>query len=260
METVRTRLSLLFVLISGPLPIVAGCGSSAGGSEADTEAETEAGTEADRPSSGSASGSGPGPDSGSSRGDDGPADDDDGPTADDDGDDDDDDDMVDDGTDDAGATCQDYGEPCSQCELQACPDIYCECYGEPDCGLLAQCYFACAPGDTACTSACSMAYPDGNAVGALLSDCAAVSCSDTCSYLGPLVELTDCERCVYEDCAQEVNDCAAVGTCPELLVCVAACAGDTACETSCAQLYPLGVNQAVVVGNCTLDFCEEVCA
>jgi hypothetical protein len=156
--------------------------------------------------------------------------------------------------------CVDYGEPCTECEMQACPELFCECYGNPDCGLLAQCVLACPAGDATCQAACATTFPAGTSTSALLADCAAVDCSDECAALGTIPPpLTACERCVYDECGPQMDACFAVGGCPELLVCINACVGDAICQSGCAALYPAALAAATTVGNCSVAHCSEPC-
>jgi hypothetical protein len=155
-----------------------------------------------------------------------------------------------------GPVCVDYGEPCTECEIAACPDLFCGCYGNVECGLLGECAIQCTAGDTACLTACATVHADGASVAALLSDCAATQCADEC----PLdVALDDCERCAYEACDAQMNACIAIEHCPPLLVCVIACAGDPLCDSGCAALYPAGVAAAQTVGECSVAQCSDVC-
>lgn len=156
--------------------------------------------------------------------------------------------------------CVDYGEPCTECEMAVCPDLFCDCYGNPDCGLLAQCVLACPAGDIGCQTGCATAFPAGTSTSALLADCAAVNCTDQCAALGTIPPpLTECERCVYGECGLEMDACFAVGGCPELLVCVDECLGDAICQSGCAALYPAALAAAQTVGNCSLAYCSAPC-
>jgi hypothetical protein len=156
--------------------------------------------------------------------------------------------------------CVDYGEPCTECEMAACPELFCGCYGNPECGLLAQCVLACPEGDTACPTACATAFPTGTSTSALLADCAAVNCADACAALGTIPPpLSACERCVYGECGPQMDACVAVDGCPALLVCVAACVGDVLCQSGCAALYPAAIAAAQTVGDCSLAHCSEPC-
>lgn len=160
----------------------------------------------------------------------------------------------------AGPVCVDYGEPCTECEMAACPDLFCDCYGNAECGLIAQCVLACPEDDVTCQAGCAAAFPSGTSTSALLADCAAVNCLDACSALGTIPPPLDaCERCVYAECGTQMNACFGVRECPTLIVCVTACGNDLGCQAGCAGLYPAAVAAATTVGDCSVARCNEVC-
>jgi hypothetical protein len=158
-----------------------------------------------------------------------------------------------------GAACVDFGEPCSACEIEACEDRYCECYGNVDCGLYASCAIDCDPGDAECLQACNTAYPDGITDAVLLNDCAATSCSSECEQF-ELYELTPCQTCLYEECESAMNDCLAVPDCSALLFCLADCEGSVTCQNTCYATYPNGIEPATPVGTCSSQNCASACA
>jgi hypothetical protein len=160
------------------------------------------------------------------------------------------------GGDGGAAACVDLGEPCTACELAACPDVYCGCYGNASCGLLASCVLACAPEDTACLQECATTYPDGITDGALLSHCAAVDCAVECPGFVPL---TDCQLCLYQGCEEEMNRCIANPSCSAALYCIADCEGDTTCAYACLDQYPSGRSDATAVGLCSQAHCTGTC-
>lgn len=156
------------------------------------------------------------------------------------------------------AACVDFGEPCSACELVACEDRYCECYGNADCGLYASCVIDCASGDTQCLQDCNTAYPDGITDAVLLNDCAATSCPQQCAAFD-LYELDPCETCLYENCETAMNGCLAVPDCTALLFCIAECGDDMGCQNGCAATYPGGIEKATPVGSCSNQNCGSEC-
>ncbi len=157
-----------------------------------------------------------------------------------------------------GGACVDFGEPCSECELAACEDRYCECYGNVDCTLYASCALECPPGDGDCLQACNTAHPDGITDAALLNDCAAKSCPAECEQFA-LYALDACETCLYESCESAMNACLSVPDCSELLFCLADCDGAMACENLCYGTFPGGIDAAVPVGMCSTQQCMAPC-
>ena len=156
------------------------------------------------------------------------------------------------------AACVDFGEPCSACEIVACEDRYCECYGNVDCGLYASCVIDCAPDDAMCLQACNTAYPDGITDAVLLNDCAATSCPQECAAFN-LYELDPCESCLYLECETAMNACLAVPECTALLFCLADCGGSMSCQNTCYATYPGGIEPATPVGTCSSQNCAGEC-
>ena len=154
------------------------------------------------------------------------------------------------------AMCPDVGEPCTQCEATMCPQVYCDCFNNGSCGLLAQCALQCDIGDQACNQACWTMYPEGISHGALLSHCAATLCMPEC---GPFLPLTECQQCLYAQCQPQMNVCIANPDCTALLQCLDECT-DPGCENGCYALYPGGLADSGPVGECAQDACLTECA
>ncbi len=161
-------------------------------------------------------------------------------------------------SDGGGATCVDFGDACSACEVSACEQSFCECYGNADCALYASCVLACDLTDGACLQDCNTQYPDGITDVVLLNDCAANACADECSEY-PLLALTDCQQCTYESCEPQMNACLANPDCANVLFCVDECAGDMQCFEGCYAKYPGGLTDAAEVGACNKDNCLSTC-
>jgi hypothetical protein len=156
--------------------------------------------------------------------------------------------------------CVDFGEPCSACELDACPDLFCNCYDNPECGLLGWCMLGCEPGDAVCVSDCTAQHPAGTSDAVLLSDCAITECTAACTHLNLPPALDDCTRCTYRSCGAQMDACFAIAACPPLLACYVECAGDPTCQGVCALAYPAGVQAAQVAGTCSLTHCSSACS
>jgi hypothetical protein len=154
------------------------------------------------------------------------------------------------------AACVDLGDACTKCELSACPDRYCACYGNVSCGLLASCALACPVNDYACWQACYEMHPDGISDGALLVHCAATECPMGCPGYVPL---DPCSLCLYEKCPSQMNKCVANADCSLTLVCLQGCNGDELCNNDCYAMYPNGLSDVGAVGTCSVDNCSDVC-
>ena len=152
--------------------------------------------------------------------------------------------------------CPDIGEPCTVCESTQCPDEYCSCYNNGSCLLLAQCAAECDIGDAECNQACWTQYPEGISDGAVLTHCAATTCTAEC---GPYVPLTDCQLCLYSQCPESMNVCISNPECTALLECLDACEMP-GCENTCYALYPDGLADSGPVGECAQDACLVECA
>lgn len=159
----------------------------------------------------------------------------------------------------AGPACADLGEACSTCELDACPELYCACHGNADCGLYASCVFACETGDAACLQACNTAHPDGITDAVRLNDCAANACPSACADY-PLLKLTPCQRCLYASCEAAMNTCLADAPCTAILFCLDGCQGDALCENGCYAQHAAGLGKASAVGACAQASCTGACS
>ncbi len=152
--------------------------------------------------------------------------------------------------------CPDVGDPCTTCESTQCPDAYCSCFNNGSCVLLAQCAAACDVGDQQCNQDCWTQYPEGISDGAVLTDCAATTCEDACGSFTPL---TECQLCLYTDCAEAMNTCVSNPECFALLGCLDACE-DPGCENTCYAVHPDGLADSGPVGECAQDACLVACS
>jgi hypothetical protein len=151
--------------------------------------------------------------------------------------------------------CMSLDDACTMCEFASCSDAYCDCYGDPDCVLLAACTTTCAPADAACHQSCWSAYPDAISKGALLTDCAGTTCAASCPGYEPL---GDCLVCLYTDCQTAMNGCISQPECTQLFVCLAECT-EPNCQTACYQAHPDGTAAMGPVGNCLQSHCAVAC-
>ncbi len=160
------------------------------------------------------------------------------------------------GTDTRPLQCPDVGDPCTICESTQCPDEYCGCFDNGSCVLLAQCAAQCAVGDAACNQACWTQYPEGISDGALLTHCAATTCTADCGAYTPLNE---CQRCLYAECPDSMNGCVSNPECTALLECLDTCE-DVGCENGCYAVHPDGLADSGPVGECAQEACLLDCA
>jgi hypothetical protein len=150
--------------------------------------------------------------------------------------------------------CSDLGDPCTQCLAKKCSDTYCKCYGNPACGSLVACSQKCAAGDSACQQACFQQNEPGIADAALLNDCNASNCANTCPGAAAL---DACTKCLFTQCPSKIDACLADDTCNQFLQCVAMCNGDSGCQQDC---YFSNSNSKVDdVISCVQNTCSAQC-
>lgn len=154
--------------------------------------------------------------------------------------------------------CVDLGDPCTSCELRECGDAYCECQGNDACLALGGCAVGCAAGDYDCYQACWSKQPTGITDLAIVNDCAAERCSDECAQFA-LIDLDDCEHCLYSHCEATMNSCVSNAACMGYWSCYESCADDGACQDGCADEYPGGVIDASFVASCAQQECATSC-
>lgn len=153
--------------------------------------------------------------------------------------------------------CQGLGDPCTDCSAQQCHDLYCGCYDDAVCGALVACAQGCAPNDTACSQACLTANESAISKAALLSDCAAISCSGLCPGA---TQLVPCEKCAAQSCEAQLNACVANPECTALVECVLACPqGDDFCAGGCYFDHSDGQDDATALQDCTSNACPGQC-
>ena len=141
-----------------------------------------------------------------------------------------------------------------KCEIDACPETYCACYGDSECLALSACILSCG-GTPECYQSCATQHPTAISRGALLVDCAARDCPVECPGYQPL---TECQSCLYARCPEQMNTCVANPDCTELLYCLDACT-DAECTNDCYFEFPDGTGDAGPVGTCLQDECPAEC-
>lgn len=158
------------------------------------------------------------------------------------------------GTGGSGAPCQPLSDMCAQCSYNACQMQYCSCYAKPDCVVLVACLQACPVGDDACQQDClsQPAAKDYISETFLLGDCASGFCAMECPGVS---KAGVCPKCLFTNCAPQMNECLNDADCAEILKCALACPqGDLACAFGCAQGKPMdSTNKAVAVQQCSAD-------
>ncbi|MEZ4302491.1 MAG: hypothetical protein R3B70_46615 [Polyangiaceae bacterium] len=156
-----------------------------------------------------------------------------------------------------GEICPGQGDACTTCMSTECSAVYCTCFDEIHCGGYLGCLGTCAAGDTACQQSCASVHEPGISAAFLVADCAATTCDGSCNFGQPL---TGCQKCLYTDCAPEMNACIADAECLALIACIQQCApGDMACGQACAQAHPDGLPEAQAVRDCRIDNCTDAC-
>jgi hypothetical protein len=154
-------------------------------------------------------------------------------------------------------TCPGNGDPCTDCMSEQCADVYCGCYDEIHCGGYLQCLGTCTMGDTACYQSCAAAHQDGLSAAILVSDCASTTCDGSCNFGQPL---SGCQKCLYNECPQQMNACIADPECIALIQCFQMCMpGDMGCGMACVAQHPDGLPEVQAVSDCQMTSCSGVC-
>jgi hypothetical protein len=149
-------------------------------------------------------------------------------------------------------------QACTECLFAECQEIACDCWAEPDCGGLFECYadpVICPDGfDEACVSACLFEHADGISAAALANDCALDKCFGSCESTPPALD--DCEVCLYSECSGEMNECLSNAQCRSLITCTSACDDDVGCTNLCKAEHPDWVAQLDKIQGCAEDKCQ----
>ncbi len=146
--------------------------------------------------------------------------------------------------------------PCGACVSMACPEVWCACGENSECGALFLCFQGCA--DDACTQACLGSHPDGIADAVLVTGCATDPCGASCPMA--MNPISPCEECLYTSCEDEMNACVSNPECTGLWACFGMCAQfDLTCQQACYDTYPDGVAPLEDVFNCGGPACSDPC-
>ncbi len=147
--------------------------------------------------------------------------------------------------------------PCGACVALACPEVWCGCVDDPECGALFACSNACGP-DEACRQACLAEHPEGISDVVLVTGCAAESCPDDCPTTGD--GLSDCEECLYTGCDDAMNACLSQPACLGLFQCLTACPDlELSCQQGCYADFGDGTEALEDVLVCAQSTCPDVC-
>jgi hypothetical protein len=151
--------------------------------------------------------------------------------------------------------CDGLGDPCSGCMAASCPGEACRCWDSPDCMGLYDCYETACGGnvDVMCAKLCMSLNEAGVSLGVLFGDCASTTCASNCGQT-PGDPLTACQRCLYQKCAPQMNDCLADNECYDYLVCTDACTS-TACILSCGRNFPSEAARIDAIRMCAAANC-----
>jgi hypothetical protein len=146
---------------------------------------------------------------------------------------------------------------CTGCVANACPEAWCGCTEEPECGALFGCFQQCG-GSEPCNQECLSLHAAGISSVLLVSDCASTQCASDC----PMADttLTPCERCLYTDCSAEMNACLSTPDCLGLLECLQGCSGgQLTCQQQCYGQFPTGAMPLEAVIGCSESQCPTDC-
>lgn len=160
------------------------------------------------------------------------------------------------------AECKSLNEPCSNCAIEQCNDLYCECFGNAACKSLVLCLSGCAAGDEECFQQCLTVNEDGISDAFLVADCVQDKCADTaCEF--PLDEVTECQTCLFGKCEADMNACIANPDCSQILFCFQECEKadpvDPTCGQKCYDASPGGQQDLDAVNTCRDANCDAVC-
>lgn len=154
-----------------------------------------------------------------------------------------------------GEVCPAYGEPCTECLSQACPDVWCGCYENQECLDLFTCTGACSTEQ--CSQDCLPAHQGGISDALLVSNCAGTICNAACGWGD---DFDPCTVCILESCEAEMNACMAHPECMALYQCLQGCASiDLACQQDCYADHGGGVPTLQTMLECATDKCQPDC-
>lgn len=104
---------------------------------------------------------------------------------------------------------------CRDCVDASCEEEARTCRGSAECVALMDCWFACAPEDSACRYACFEAHPGANPAAAVLWACRVEACPQTCEATATIdAHGPECAACTQaRGCAPVQEACAADAQC-----------------------------------------------
>lgn len=120
-----------------------------------------------------------------------------------------------------------------------------DCLADSACAAGQTCADKCACGDKACLTSCAMSHPSSKALSLLA--CASSKCTLESVFSYGVKAMPDCSttacpsncQCIEQNCASQISDCLADGTCSQGQTCADNCAcGDKACLSGCAAQHP----------------------
>lgn len=153
--------------------------------------------------------------------------------------------------------CPDFGDPCTSCAAVSCPEIWCGCSENPECGSLFSCFAMCG-GDPDCQGGCLAMHEDGISDVLLVGGCAGTTCDAVCSFGNP--NFGPCQECIFTSCQPEWNACLSEPDCLELWQCFQACEPlDLTCQQACYATFPDGVQLLEDALMCSNASCSSVC-
>ncbi len=151
---------------------------------------------------------------------------------------------------------QEPTDPCDECTASHCPERHQGCFGNPACLALADCLSKCGDSED-CVNQCLGAHSDGISDLLLMLNCQSTVCVEPC---GGTTSYSNCEICIYENCAEQLNKCYGFTPCRELADCMNECpAFDTGCLQQCHNKWPDGKPGVDAVRECAYNNCQGAC-
>jgi hypothetical protein len=144
------------------------------------------------------------------------------------------------------------GDPCSQCLVEHCELVLCECLGSSACKNLGICIQQAGPEPQFTDyEYCWQQNKSGIALAGKLQACGFQKCGE-CGY----ASVSECQACQYRECGDKVNACLGDYKCTAFLLCLDTCGdGDFECVQACSTQHPAGQQLAQAVELCAKDAC-----
>jgi hypothetical protein len=155
----------------------------------------------------------------------------------------------------ASQVCNDFGDDCTGCISQECPERWCDCAENPECLAYFECTNGCSTNE--CFNTCAQQHSGGVSDAGLVLDCAGDSCQQACPGAEPL---DPCTECFYEDCGDENDACTGEPDCWALYGCLIDCGpNDLNCQADCYDDHEAGIDPLQAVFECLEEECQNVC-